>query len=142
MDALTLTDLQIHVMRILWARGEATVVEVHRALNSSRGLAQPTVATLLSRLEKRGAITHRTEGRQFVYRALVDEAAVRRSMLSQLADGLFGGDLPQLMSQLLSSRDVQRDDLEEVKAIIARKERELGAPSTPVAKQRSKRRNK
>jgi BlaI family transcriptional regulator, penicillinase repressor len=122
-DALGLTDLQIELMRVLWTHGEATVVQVHRELTRTRELAQPTVATLLSRLEKKGAITHRTEGRQFVYRALVSEAEVRRSMIAQLTDRLFGGDVPQLIHQLLSEREVSPGDLAEVKAIIEARER-------------------
>lgn len=123
-EALGLTDLQIELMRVLWAAGEASVVQVHRALGKSRDIAQPTVATLLSRLEKKGAVTHRLDGRTFIYRPLVSEAEVRRSMLSQLADRLFGGDVPQLINQLLSERTIAPDDLAAVKAMIERKERD------------------
>ena len=55
-----LTELQIAIMRILWERKEATVAEIHAALLDERGLAPTTVATLLSRLEKRGAVKHLT----------------------------------------------------------------------------------
>jgi BlaI family penicillinase repressor len=125
---LALTDLQIELMRVLWTRGEATVVQVHRDLSATRELAQPTVATMLSRLEKKGAIAHRTEGRQFIYRALVSEADVRRSKVGQIADVLFGGDVPQLIHQLLSEREVSADDLAEVRRLLEAKEREEKAP--------------
>jgi predicted transcriptional regulator len=125
---LALTDLQIELMRVLWTRGEATVVQAHRDLSATRELAQPTVATMLSRLEKKGAIAHRTEGRQFIYRALVSEADVRRSMVGQIADVLFGGDVPQLIHQLLSERAVSADDLAEVRRLLEAKEREEQAP--------------
>lgn len=124
-ETLGLTDLQIEIMRILWTRGEATVVEVHRDLGRTRDLAQATVATLLSRLEKKGAITHRSEGRQFVFRALVAEDEVRRSMLAQITDRLFTGDVPALIHQLLDEREISRGDLDEVRALIEAKEREL-----------------
>jgi predicted transcriptional regulator len=127
---LALTDLQIELMRVLWTRGEATVVQAHRDLSATRELAQPTVATLLSRLEKKGAITHRIEGRQFIYRALVSEADVRRSMVGQIADVLFGGDVPQLIHQLLSEREVSADDLAEVRRLLEAKENEEKAPPT------------
>ncbi|MDQ3517160.1 MAG: BlaI/MecI/CopY family transcriptional regulator [Gemmatimonadota bacterium] len=121
-DSVPLTDLQIELMRVLWLQGEATVIEVHQRISQQRGLAQGTVATLLTRLEKRGAITHRTEGRQFVYRALVSETEVRRWMLAQVADRLFGGDVPLLIHQLLAEREVSAGDLAEVKALIAERE--------------------
>ena len=100
------------------------MVQVHRAVSERRTIAQPTVATMLMRLETKGAVTHRAEGRQFIYRALVTELEVRRSMLAQLADSLFAGDVPQLIHQLLSERAVAPHDLASVKALIEQKERQ------------------
>ncbi len=120
-----LTNLQIALMRALWTRGEATVAEVQEALRAERDLAQTTVATLLSRLEKKGVVAHRAEGRQYVYRALVPESEVRRSMLSEMTEHLFGGDVPALVSQLLGAREVEPDELARLKAMIEEKEREM-----------------
>lgn len=118
-DQYQLTDLQIALMRVLWERGEATAAEICEAVRPERGLAQTTIATLLSRLEKRGVVRHRTEARQYVYRATVSEHEVRRSMVGELTERLFGGDVPALVTHLLSAREVSAGDLERVKAIIA-----------------------
>jgi predicted transcriptional regulator len=120
-----LSDLQLALMRALWVAGEATVAEVHAALAGERPLAQTTVSTLLTRLEKRGLLRHRTEGRQFVYRALVDEAELNRSMVAELADRLFPGDVTELVHHLLRARDVAPGDLARIKALIEAREREL-----------------
>lgn len=128
MTDYSLTELQLEIMRVLWERGEATVVEVQEALAPERALAQSTVATLLSRLEKRGLLEHRTEGRQYLYRPVVSEQEVRRVMVrefTELADELFRGDVAALVSQLLTARDVEPEDLARVKAMIEAKEREL-----------------
>ena len=77
-----LSDLQLAVMRVLWSAGQSTTSEVAAALGQQRGLAHTTVATLLSRLEKRGLVQSQREGRQLSYRALIAESAVRRSMVS------------------------------------------------------------
>jgi len=112
-------------MRILWDRAEATVVEVQTRLRPERDLAQTTIATLLSRLEKRGVVQHRLDGRQFVYRPLVTEQDVRRSMVSELTTLLFDGSPEALMSHLLRSRDMAPGDLDRVKRMIA--DAEVGA---------------
>lgn len=124
----SLTELQLALMRVLWERREATVVEVQEALEPERRLAQSTVATLLSRLEKKGVLSHRVEGRQYVYRAVVSEAEVRRSMVRELgvlAGRLFQGDVAALVSHLLTAQDVAPGDLSRVKALIEAREREL-----------------
>ncbi len=114
-----LTELQIAIMRILWERKEATVAEIHAALLDERGLAPTTVATLLSRLEKRGAVKHSTVSRQYVYYPLVSEADVRSSMVAELTEQLFAGDVAELVSHLLRAQDMTPGDLEKVKELIA-----------------------
>lgn len=118
----SLTDLQLAIMRILWDRAESTVLEVQERLRPERDLAQTTIATLLSRLEKRGVVGHRLDGRQFVYHPLVSEQEVRRSMVSELTTLLFDGSPAALMSHLLGSRDMDPGDLDRVKRMIAEAE--------------------
>jgi predicted transcriptional regulator len=120
-----LTDLQVAIMRVLWDRREATVSDIHEALLPDRGLAPTTVATLLSRLEKRGIVKHRSASRQYVYYPTVSEGEVRRSMVSDLAERLFDGDVAELVSHLLSEREMSAGDLEKVKELIASHEARL-----------------
>jgi predicted transcriptional regulator len=121
------SELQLAILRVLWDQGEARVAEVQAALQDEKDLALTTVATVLSRLEKRGIVSHRSEGRQFVYRALVSEQEVRGSMVVDLTDRVFRGDLASVVSHLLGQTEVTTGDLERVKALIAAKEREMEA---------------
>ena len=123
---IKLTELQLAVMRVLWSRGEASVLDVQEALRQGdRALAQTTVATLLSRLEKRGVAAYRLDGRQYVYRALISEADVRESMLADVTHGLFRGDVTTLVSHLLSTSEVDEADLVRVRALIDARVRKL-----------------
>jgi BlaI family penicillinase repressor len=120
-----LTPPQLEILRVLWQRGEATVVDIHQALLADRALAPTTIATLLSRLEKRGLVTYRAEGRQYVYRALLQEQQARQHALVEVTEGLFAGDVPTMVSQLLSSHELRPGDLARVRELIETKEREL-----------------
>jgi len=126
MPAHSLTELQLAVMQVLWDQGEATVLDVQKHLH--RPLAQSTVATVLGRMEKKRLVTHRVEGRQYVYSASVTEPEVRRSMVEDfrsLTDDLFDGDVATIMSHLLSAREVDQGELARIKALIEAKQREL-----------------
>lgn len=123
-----LTELQVAILKVLWERGETTVLDVHDALRAERRIAQSTVATLLTRLEKKGLVDHRAEGRQYVYRARVDEGQVRRSVVAEftdLAGRLFEGDVATMVSHLLTAQDVEGQDLARVREIVERREAEL-----------------
>ncbi len=118
-DDIALSDLQLDVMRVLW-RGEASVADVAAALATERGLAHTTVATVLTRLAKRGAVALRRDGRQLYYRARVSEPQVRRTMVGDLIQTLFRGDPQALLAHLVSEREVAPGDLERVHALLAR----------------------
>jgi BlaI family penicillinase repressor len=117
-----LSELQAAVVRVLWERGEASTADVAQVLAASRGLAHTTVATLLSRLEKRGVVASRRDGRELVYKARVSETVVRRSMVGELVASVFGGDPRALLAHLVREDEIAPSDLAEARKLIARAE--------------------
>jgi predicted transcriptional regulator len=117
-DKQPLTELQISILRILWQRGEVTVAELWEELYRERRLAQTTIATLVARLQKRGILARRTQDRQFVYRALVTEEDVQHSMVRELTERLFDGDVAALVNHLVSARDMTPGDLDRVRKMV------------------------
>jgi predicted transcriptional regulator len=109
-------------MRLLWTRGEATFVEIWEALHAERGLAQTTIATVLSRLERRGVVSRRAQARQYHYRAEVTEQDVQHSMVGELTERLFDGDVTALVQHLLSGDDVSPGDIAKIRELIERAE--------------------
>lgn len=117
-DGPGFSELQLALMRVLWQRGEASVGEVAEAVASERGLAHTTVATVLTRLAARGAVEARREGRQLVYRAVVSEPQVQKSMVGALIQRLFSGDPNALLAHLVSETGSAQGDLARVKALL------------------------
>jgi BlaI family penicillinase repressor len=120
-----LTGLQLDLLRALWARGEATVTAVHEHIAGRHTLSAASVATVLKRLEKRGLIAHRIDGRAYVYRALVAEADIAERALDATVQQVFEGDLEAFTAQLLRRSDVSAADLARIRALIEAREREL-----------------
>jgi len=119
-----LSALQLTVMRVLWIRGEATTAEVVADLGARRGLAHTTVATLLTRLERRGVLAQRREGRTLIYRALFSEPEVRRSMVADLVATLFRGDPSALVAHLVREDEVAPGDLARIHARLGETDHE------------------
>jgi len=105
-------------MEALWRREEAAVADLHRDLGRRADLAYVTIATVLRRMETKGLVTHRHEGRSFIYRASVAEKTVRRKMASELVDRVFGGSLAALFNNLLSHREIDPQELEELERLV------------------------
>jgi predicted transcriptional regulator len=120
-----LGDLQLRIMKVLWARGDATVADVLEALSDKADFAYTTVATMLRKMESRGLVTHRLEGRSFIYKAKVAAEEVSRGMADHLIERLFEGSLIEAVQHLLTTRDVSQKELRELERLIAERKKNL-----------------
>jgi BlaI family penicillinase repressor len=123
-DPRALTPSQLELMQLVWERKEVRAAEVQEALSkkrpSSRGpVALTTVLTLLQRLEARGWLTHRVEGRAHVYRAKRDRAKSVGAILARLKDVAFGGSTERLVATLLDAGDVTPEEIRRLKKRLA-----------------------
>ena len=119
MSRHTLGELQHAIMRVLWTRREATSTEVHKALVEERGLAPTTINTMLRKMEDKGVVRHRVDGRQFVYRAKVSEAEVRHTMVNEIIERLFAGNPAELVSHLINDASLEPGELDRLRDLIA-----------------------
>ena len=109
---------ETEILRLVWQLGEATVQQIQDALPANRKVAYKTVQTLLRRLEDKGYLTHKVEGKAHVFGPAVKrEAVVKRTVLDFL-DRLFGGDPRPLMQFLAEEGHIDTQDIEELKKLI------------------------
>ena len=120
-----LGDLQLRIIKVLWERRQATVAEVHAALPEGQDLAYTTIATMLRKMEVRGLVAHRAEGRSFIYTARVTEDEVSHGMAEHLVERLFAGSVTDVVSHLLSTREISRSELAALEKLIAERKKKL-----------------
>lgn len=118
-----LGPLQLKIMKVLWEHQPATVAEVNGALEGNAELAYTTIATMLRKMELRGLVTHEIQGRTFLYRPAIAEVEVASSLADDLLDRVFEGSLSDMVSHLLSSREVSRDELGRLEKLIAERKK-------------------
>lgn len=116
--SLTMTDGELRLMRVLWEKGEATVGAVVDALNARPRPAYNTVLTLLRIMEKKGYVTHRKDGRAFVFLPAVGRADASRSALQTLVNRFFEGSPRLLVLNLLKDEQLSPEALKELKQRI------------------------
>ena len=108
-----LTELQQAILDVLWSTGPATSEQIREALSRKHPLKDPSVRTLLRRLEVRGLITHDTDGKVFVYRAVEARHGLAARAVRQIIDRFWSGSTEQFLlgmvdEQVLTERDLQR----------------------------------
>jgi predicted transcriptional regulator len=113
--------LQLKILKHLWAHPDATVADVHAAVGARDALAYTTIATMLRKMEARGLVAHRVEGRTFLYSAEVSSDEVSGSMAHDILDRVFQGSVSAMFSHLLSSREISRKEIETLEKLIQEK---------------------
>jgi predicted transcriptional regulator len=115
------TDAELDVLRGLWDHGPATIRALADRLSPGGGTSEyATVQKLLERLEDKGHVTHRSEGRQNVYSARVRREDLVARRLRDTAEQLCDGSLTPLLTHLVSAGRLSRDELRELRRLVDR----------------------
>ncbi len=120
----SLSDLQREIMEIIWSCGEATVSQVRESISRKRPLARNTIQTMLVRLEEKGWLDHREEGRSFVYFARVPKSTNLGAKVSHMIDRLFAGSPEQMVNALLEYRGLSANEANRIRKLIQKAEKE------------------
>ena len=114
----TLSKGELEVARVLWGLKQATVREVHQAAAKDRPIDFATVQTYLRRLEKKGYVRTKLDGRNRVYMTKIRPRTVIRETIDDLIDRLFAGEAMPLMRHLIEDRGISEDDLAELRQLL------------------------
>ena len=114
----TLTEAEVRLMNVLWARGASTVNSSRCAARRSAP-AYSTVLTTLRILEDKGYLKHRKDGRAFLYIPRVPREQAQRSAMRLLLSRFFENSAEQLVLNILKHEKLDTAELQRLKQIIA-----------------------
>ena len=121
------TERELEALKVLWERREATVRDLCDALNErGAGLAYTTVLSLLQVMEQKGLVTHRRDGKAYVYAATIERACTQGQMAGGFLDRVFDGAVNEYLVHALESRKLSTRELDELEAMVASAKRRLG----------------
>ena len=115
-----LGDLEHELLTILWTHGEMTAFVVRKHV--SRKLKDPTIRTVLRRLEDKGYVTHSVVSGTFIYRSIDTAEAAAASAVQGIVEGYCGGSLERVLRGLVDAGFVDTTRLEALIGKIKRKQ--------------------
>jgi predicted transcriptional regulator len=116
----TLTEAELRLMKVLWARGESTVNDI--ALPENNALAYNSVLTTIRILEQKGYVKHRKDGRAFLYVPLVAEEEAGTSEVRLVLSRFFGNSREKLLLSLLGDSEMTPEELQRLRDAIQKAE--------------------
>jgi predicted transcriptional regulator len=105
-------------MEIIWDKGEVGVLEVTEMLNQIRPIARNTVRTLMERMQEKGWLTYRPQGRSYIYSALVPREESLGQRVTEMVDKACGGEPERLMMALLNYRGLSDEETHRIQKML------------------------
>jgi len=115
------TDAELEILTVLWSRGPTTVREVHEAIAARKPTQYTTVLKMLQIMTAKGLVVRDEANRAHVYRAAIGQDAMQSKILRDLSVRLFSGSAAQLALHALAMEPANDIELEEIRALLARK---------------------
>src|SRR4051812_23218083 len=133
-----LGEVEQAVMDYVWSQHEVTAESCREALASSRPMKDSTIRTVMRRLEEKGYISHRVDGRTFIYRASAERQNVAVRAVKSIIDRFCGGSAEELVLGMVDNAVLDRKQLERLAHKIAESEGKAavrGLPKTSRTKE-------
>jgi BlaI family penicillinase repressor len=121
------SEAELAVMQVLWDRGEATRRDLADELYPNGGPAHyTTVQKLLERLERKGYVRRTDSAAVRTFAATVSRDELVRRRLLDVAK-LCGGSIAPLLMNLVRSRPLTSEELDELRELIRQQTPKLPA---------------
>jgi BlaI family transcriptional regulator, penicillinase repressor len=122
-DKPVLTDQELEIMKIVWARDSATVRDVYEEMLKHRKIAYTTVMTMMGILEQKGHLKKSAEDRAYVYTPAQPQGEVVGNMVRDFVRRVFNGSAKPLLVHLVENQKLSQEELDEVRKLLQGKRR-------------------
>ena len=118
------TEGELEILQVLWELGPCTVRAVNDELSKGKEVGYTTTLKLMQIMLEKGLLSRDTSKRTHVYKAEVAEDVTQKKLLERFLQSTFKGSAMKMVMQALGDHRASKDELEEIKALIEKKEKE------------------
>lgn len=109
----SLTKAELHLMNILWDKGEATVQQLHDVLAEPKP-AYTTTLTVMQVLNKKEIVSFEKIGKANVYRPIMSREEYINGFMHEAKENVFGGSIRNFLSFFAKSEKISKAELQEI----------------------------
>lgn len=113
MKTKSLTRAELHLMNILWDKGQATVQQLHDVLDTPKP-PYTTTLSVMQVLTKKGIVTFEKKGKANVYQPILSRDEYINSFVTEAKQNVFGGSMRNLFSFFVKHEKLSKEELREI----------------------------
>lgn len=118
------TEAELEILQVLWENGPSSVRFVNEQLGERKEVGYTTTLKLMQIMFEKGLVTRNTDARSHIYEAAIERDATQRNLLGTFVDNVFSGSAMNLVMQALGNHKASKDELDQIKALIEKMEKE------------------
>ena len=122
--AMKPTDAELEILQVIWHHGPVSVRFVNDELNREKQVGYTTTLKLMQIMTDKGLLKRSEKGRRHIYNVVVKEKEAKSLLLDKFVKTAFGGSAMDLVMQALGNHQTTPDELEELKALIDKIEKD------------------
>lgn len=116
------TELELQILKILWQKSPLLARDVQTALaEDGRDLAKTSIITTLNTMVVKKYLTRSKQANMYLFTPRITESEVGDRVLEDVVDRVFDGSTSAVLLKLFDVKDIDGDELKELRRIIDRK---------------------
>ena len=120
----SLTKSELHLMNLLWDKGEATVNDLMELMPEPRP-AYTTVLTVMRVLTKKGIVKPTLQGKAYVYTPIMSREEYTKGFLEETRNTLFKGSFTKLLMFFAERERLAADEVERIVALLKKNQKSV-----------------
>ncbi len=116
------TELELQILKVLWQQSPLLARDVQTALAScGRDLAKTSIITTLNTMVTKRYLSRKKQGNMYLFTPRITASEVGDRVLGDVVDRVFDGSTSAVLLKLFDVKDIDGDELQELRRIIDRK---------------------
>ncbi len=117
-----ISEAEYEIMKVIWEYAPINTKDIVDIVSASKSWNMRTIHTLISRLEKKGAITHQKDGRLYIYSPVIKKEDYINMESKSFINRFFNGAVNKMVMNFIENDILSSEEIEELKNMLNKKE--------------------
>ena len=106
------SEAELEILQVIWAEEPVTVRQIHEVLLEKKKIGYTTTLKQVQRMTEKGMLERISEGKAHLYKAIVQEEKVQKTLFQRFVNSAFEGSAMKLLMHALGNSETTEEEIE------------------------------